>query len=351
MAEEEQAQDAVSGSGEDIKKIIEATCKHSGKTEAEVRKLIEEKQDELSGLVSEEGAAYIIARELGVNLLKAAKRQLKVKNLISGLRSVEIVGRIVRIFEPREWEKEGKSGVVQNLILGDETGMVRLSLWNEETDLVKIGEIKDDDTIRITGGYVKTDNRGNPELRIGKGKLEKVEEEVTLPDTKEIKRDFGTAHRKSLADLKEGDFAEVRACLVQVFRRNPVYEVCPTCGVRATEDKGKWTCKEHGEVNPEYRMVIAGVVDDGFGNIRVVFFGEIAEKLLGKNAAELGKLIQDGNEPMAIYEDFPALGREFVIKGRVKKNDLTESLEFVANDIEDIDIKKEAGDLIKELKG
>jgi len=350
MADEEQAQDAISGSGEEIKKIIETTCKHSGKSEAEVRKLIGEKQDELSGLVSEEGAAYIVARELGVNLLKAAKRQLKVKNLISGLQSVEIVGRIVRIFEPREWEREGKSGVVQNLIIGDETGMVRLSLWNEETDVVKTGEIKEDDTIRITGGYVKTDNRGNPELRIGKGKLERVEEEVTLPDTGEIERDFGTAQRKSLADLKEGDFAEVRACLVQVFRRKPLYEICPTCGVRVMEDKGKWTCREHGEVKPEYRMVISGAVDDGFGNIRIVFFGEIAENVLGKKAAELRELAQKESDPMAIYENFPALGRDFIIRGRIKKNDLTESLEFVANEVEDVDIRKEAEGLIKELE-
>jgi hypothetical protein len=229
--------------------------------------------------------------------------------------------------------------------------MMRLSLWSEETDVVKTGEIKEDDTIRITGGYVKTDNRGNPELRIGKGKLERVEEEVTLPDTGEIERDFGTAQRKSLADLKEGDFAEVRACLVQVFRRKPLYEICPTCGIRVMGDKGKWICKEHGEVKPEYRMVISGAVDDGFGNIRVVFFGEIAEKLFGKNAAELRELAQKESDPMAIYENFPALGKDFVIRGRVKKNDLTESLEFVANEIGDVDIKKEAEDLIKELKG
>jgi len=330
----------------DIKRIIEVTCRHSGKTEEEIRKLIEEKQDELSGLVSEEGAAYIVARELGVNLLKAAKRQLKIKNLISGLQSVEIVGRIVKIMEPREWEKDGKAGVVQNIILGDETGLVRLSLWNQETDLVKTGQIKENDTIRITGGFVKTDNRGAPELRIGKGKLEKVEEEVALPDVKEIEKDFGTLQRKSLAELKEGDFAEVRACLVQVFRRNPLYEICPRCSIKLTEDNGKWICKEHGEVNPDCRAVISGVIDDGFGNIRVVFFGEMAEKLLGRKARDIREKESD---PMAVYNNFHALGKEFVIKGRVKKNDLTESMEFVANEVEDVDIKKEADMLIKEL--
>jgi hypothetical protein len=107
MAAEKQAQGSVqdSDSFTDLERIIEVTCKHSGRTEAEVRKLIEEKQDELSGLVSEEGAAYIVARELGVNLLKAAKRQLKIKNLIPGLSSVELVGRVVSIFEPREWAR------------------------------------------------------------------------------------------------------------------------------------------------------------------------------------------------------------------------------------------------------
>ena len=53
-----------------LKDIIQEISKSSGSSESEVKKKIEEKQLELSGLVSAEGAAYIVGKELGVNLLK-----------------------------------------------------------------------------------------------------------------------------------------------------------------------------------------------------------------------------------------------------------------------------------------
>ncbi len=84
-----------------IEGLLKEICNKSGKAEDEVMKLIEEKQEELSGLVSPEGAAYIVGRELGVSLLKESSRQLKAKNIIPGMRSVDFLGRITRIMEPR----------------------------------------------------------------------------------------------------------------------------------------------------------------------------------------------------------------------------------------------------------
>ena len=76
--------------------LVKEIAKKAGKPEGEVRKLIEEKQTELSGLVSTEGAAYIVGRELGVSLLKESSRQLKARNIIPGMRSVDFLGRITR---------------------------------------------------------------------------------------------------------------------------------------------------------------------------------------------------------------------------------------------------------------
>ena len=45
--------------------LIEKISKESGKSVKSVTDLIDEKKEELSGLVSEEGAAYIVGRELG----------------------------------------------------------------------------------------------------------------------------------------------------------------------------------------------------------------------------------------------------------------------------------------------
>jgi ssDNA-binding replication factor A large subunit len=332
-----------------LEEIVEKICEHTGMTQKKVMQLIDEKEDELSGLVSREGAAYIVARELGISLLRESKKQLKIKSLTEGLNSVDIVARVVNISEPRNFDKDGRKGSVANLILGDETGMVRLSLWNEEIEeLAELG-VKEGDVVKVSRGYVKMDNRGNLDLRIGKGRMERVEEEVKLPELKGMERDYGTVRRKTLSEAKDGETIETRACLVQLFRKNPFFEVCSTCGVRMKNRGGKWVCDQHGEVKPDYHVVISGVLDDGYGNIRVVFFRELAEKLFGKTASELRAFAQERVDPLAIYEAFDLLGKDYVIKGRLRKNELTENLEMIANSIEEPDAKREFDLLLKEI--
>jgi replication factor A1 len=332
-----------------LDKIVEKICEHSKLDEDKVRKMIKEKKEELSGLVSEEGAAYIVAREHDVNLLRETKRQLKIKNLVSGLRSVDIVARVMKAYEPREFEKDGKKGKVVNVLLGDETGVVRLSLWNEEAELVESGKLKEGDTIKISHAYVKSDNRDAPELRVGRGLIEKTDQVIDIPPIENIEQSFNTVQRREIADFKEGQMNETRATLLQVFKRSPFFEVCPECGVRVKESEGKWACEDHGEVKPKQNIVISGIIDDGTGNIRAVFFRELAEKVFGKTAEELSEEAKKATDALAMFTNVPSLGKDFILKGRVKNNNFTERMEFVVNGIEDVDVKREAESLVKEL--
>ena len=145
---------------------------------------------------------------------------------MSGLRSVDIVARVMKTYEPREFQKNGKTGRVANLLLGDETGTVRLSLWNEEVDLLEKEKIKEGDVVRISGGYVKMDNRDMLELRLGRGSMDKTDLVVDIPEQKVIERRFEDVKRKQISEFREGDFSEARACIVQVFRKSPLFEIC-----------------------------------------------------------------------------------------------------------------------------
>ncbi len=331
--------------------LVGKIAKQSGKPEEEVRKLISDKQTELSGLVSEEGAAYIVGRELGVSLLKDTERQLKVKNLVPGMRSADITVKVAEVQEPRTFTRNGKEGHVQNLIVGDETGTARFSFWNDE--LEKIKDLKAGDVIKLTKGYTKLDYRGNPELRLGKGMLEKAQADIKLPESKPAasgKMSFSAAGRTTIEKLKEGDFGEIRAAMVQVFhRKKPFYEVCPECGGRAYMKDGKFTCKDHGEVQPDFSMVVSGVLDDGTGTIRAVFFRDMAEKLFDMKARELKDLAQKEMNATVIYDHFTALGKDMIFRGRVKRNDMTEGIEMTVNDIQEMDPKKEAEGIVSGL--
>ncbi|MEA3429871.1 MAG: SOSS complex subunit B family protein [Nanoarchaeota archaeon] len=84
---------------------------------------------------------------------------------------VDIIVEVVSMEDVREFNKFGKSGRVCNANVKDETGSIKLTLWNEDIDKVKPGM-----KIHIENGYVN-EWQGEKQLTTGKfGKLEIVEE-------------------------------------------------------------------------------------------------------------------------------------------------------------------------------
>jgi ssDNA-binding replication factor A large subunit len=301
----------------------------SGLSEEEVRGKIDEKKDELSGLISDEGAAYIVAKEMGIQVIQQQK--LNIESVVPGMQNVDIIGKIINISPVREFKTEKAEGKVVNVTVADETGSIRLSLWNEETE--KIQDIKQGDVIRIRG-YVKEDNLGGAEIRLGRyGILAKSNENVNAVATKR------KAERSSIADLREGQFKEIKIAVVQVFEGNVFYEVCPECKARLKEETD-FKCEEHGEVNPEYGMILSCIVDDGSGNIRAVLFNEQAEKLLGMTKNDAKKLFDRKKKLSAVLENVP-LGKDIIFAGKVRRNNFFDRLEFVVNDVRTMDTKKE----------
>ncbi|MEM7820177.1 MAG: DUF2240 family protein, partial [Candidatus Aenigmatarchaeota archaeon] len=143
-----------------LQKIIATT----GMSNEDLEHRIAEKQRELSGLVSREGAAYIIAKELGLELFEKTKRRLEIKSIVPGLKNVTLTARLLRIFEARQFERNGQKSSVANIILGDETGIVRLSLWDQQLELLK--QLQPGLAVEIFGAYTKDDGRGGTEIRL-----------------------------------------------------------------------------------------------------------------------------------------------------------------------------------------
>lgn len=99
--------------------------------------------------------------------------------------NVEVIGEIIDISEPKTFQKFGKSGRVATARLQDESGEIKLSLWNEQIDQFKVG-----DKIRIENGYVN-EWQGEKQLTTGKfGKIEKIEmTELKKPQKEALKDD------------------------------------------------------------------------------------------------------------------------------------------------------------------
>jgi ssDNA-binding replication factor A large subunit len=318
--------------------ILQKIIKKGGFSKTEAEKRIIEKQRELSNLISKEGAAYIIAKEMGIELFpkKAeTKRRLEIKNILPKIRNLNLNARIVNIFPVKEFESKGRKGKVASVILGDQTGTIRMSLWDQQTEM--IDKLKPGMAVEVFGGYTRENGIGGVEIRLsGRGGV-KILKSSDLPEVKKMRSQKKA--RKNINELREGDFTEVRAAVVQLFESNFFYDVCPQCGSRAREDK----CDEHGKVKPEKAIVLSGVIDDGTGNTRVVFFRDNALKLIGMNMEEV---LKKGD---SFFNDLDVLGKEFIINGRVRRNKMFNRLEFVANSVKDVDIESEANKLINNL--
>ena len=103
--------------------------------------------------------------------------EAKVGDLTPQSKAVNVTAKVVSKTEIREipMGRDGSAHKVSDALIGDETGVVYLTLWDDNIEKVNEG-----DTVRIENGYV-TLFKGNIRLNIGKyGKLEPAKEPLTV---------------------------------------------------------------------------------------------------------------------------------------------------------------------------
>jgi replication factor A1 len=86
------------------------------------------------------------------------------------MRRVDVSGKIINIDGPRDVQTKFGPGQVATATLQDESGTVKVTLWNENISKVSLN-----DTVQIENGYVDS-FRGELQLNVGRyGKLTKTE--------------------------------------------------------------------------------------------------------------------------------------------------------------------------------
>jgi replication factor A1 len=101
------------------------------------------------------------------NLNEAAK-MVAIKDLQNGMKRVSVEAKVVEKGEPREVRSRfgNETYRIVDAVVADETGSIKLTLWNEQIDQVNVG-----DNIKIDNGYI-TSFKSEIQLNVGKfGKL------------------------------------------------------------------------------------------------------------------------------------------------------------------------------------
>jgi replication factor A1 len=170
----------------------------------DLQRIIQTKMEGAGRLLTEEGATFMVANEFGIDLSngKVVGTGMKVKDLIIGANDATIAGVITALSPPRTFvRRDGVEGQVARLVVEDDTGSVRVVLWNEKTNSITQGKIAPNQMVRVSHGYVRAGLTGEPELNVGRrGTI------VVLSSSPAVERELSQSSAKKIRDLAEGDF-------------------------------------------------------------------------------------------------------------------------------------------------
>lgn len=146
---------------------------------------VNQKVEDMSGLCDDKTAALLVAHELGIDTT------VQIGQIDGQTRAVAFVGKLSRTSPTREFSRNGEVGYVANLVVSDETGSIRVVLWN---DLAKhVEQLQIGQTLKI-GGVVKEGPYG---LEVNAREIE-VDESVPKTEVTSSK------DKETIADLIAG---------------------------------------------------------------------------------------------------------------------------------------------------
>ncbi len=186
--------------------------------------------------------------EVGVRPAEPVAHWTKMADLREGMRSVNVAGRVAHISEERAFtRRDGSAGRVASVLMEDETGTIRLSLWDDDVDLKKDMEIGS--ILTVENGYTRL-SLGDVGLNAGQSSritLNPKDVDVAAPRIEDKLVD--------IKDLREGQ--------TNIYVRGRVLE---SADVREVETARGPT------------MVASFRIDDGTGEARVSVWRDLVSQ-------------------------------------------------------------------------
>ncbi|RLG90517.1 MAG: hypothetical protein DRO16_02070, partial [Thermoprotei archaeon] len=159
-------------------------------SEEDILKMIEERISELGGLIDDEAAAMLIAKELGVQLPLTGTRlqlsSLKIRDITPGYRNITLKAHVLKVSNIFRLRKNDEVRRYVRVLLGDETGQVWLILWNDLA-VKAYNEFIPGDLVLVEKAYCKK-YRDRVEIGLLRdGKITLMEKNTSIDKLMELK--------------------------------------------------------------------------------------------------------------------------------------------------------------------
>jgi ssDNA-binding replication factor A large subunit len=173
-------------SSHDFKGMLEILLQqHPELNPEQVRDLIDEKKRKVgAGYLTDQGALFLVAADLGVSFDNVSKMQTGLKDIYIGAKEATVVGRIMNIYPIHRFTKRdsNEQATTRTLVIYDKDAKVKVKLWDKHTTIPDEMGLHAGDVIKIVKGYVRAGLDGKPVINLGNySTIETVPDDSSIP--------------------------------------------------------------------------------------------------------------------------------------------------------------------------
>jgi ssDNA-binding replication factor A large subunit len=136
----------------------------------QVRDMIDEKKRKVgAGYLTDQGALFLVAADLGVSFENVQKTQSGLKDLYIGAKEVTVVGRIMNIYPVYKFTRKesNEQSTTRTMVVYDKDARVKVKLWDKHVAIPDEMGLQAGDIIKIVKGYVRAGLDGKPIINLG----------------------------------------------------------------------------------------------------------------------------------------------------------------------------------------
>lgn len=170
----------------DFKGMLEILLRQRPELDAEqIRDMIDEKKRKVgAGYLTDQGALFLVAADLGVSFDNTQKLQSGLKEIYIGAKDVTVVGRIMNIYPIYKFTRResNEQAATRTLVIYDKDAKVKVKLWDKYVSVPDEMGLHIGDVIRVVKGYVRAGLDGKPVINLGNySAIENVPDDSTIP--------------------------------------------------------------------------------------------------------------------------------------------------------------------------
>ena len=166
--------------------MLELLLKQKPELSAEqVRDMIDQKKRKVgAGYLTDQGALFLVAADLGVSFDSMPKLQSGLKDIYVGAKEVTVTGRIMNIYPIHKFTKKesNEQSSTRTIVIYDKDAKVKVKLWDKHVNIPDEMGLQSGDIVKVVKGYVRAGLDGKPIINLGNySAIEVVRDDPSIP--------------------------------------------------------------------------------------------------------------------------------------------------------------------------